>query len=139
MQHDCVVVGASFAGLACATALAKAGARVAVLERKDDPGIKLHTTGILVRDVIDQVPLLDELPAELVRRVNGVRLYAPNMSTIDLAAPGYFFLATDTPRLMRWLAGRAAQAGATLRWGEGFSHAIRGVGGFEQRMARTQR
>ena len=101
MQQDCVVVGASFAGLACATALAKAGARVTVLERKDDPGIKLHTTGILVRDVIEQIPLLDELPDELVRRVNGVRLYAPNMSAIDLAAPGYFFLATDTPRLMR--------------------------------------
>jgi len=139
MQQDCVVVGASFAGLACATALAQAGAQVTVLERKDDPGIKLHTTGILVRDVIDQVPLLDELPSELVRRVNGVRLYAPNMSTIDLAAPGYFFLSTDTPRLMRWLAGRAEEAGARLRWGEGFSHAVRGVGGFElgARIGRT--
>ncbi len=131
MQHDCVVVRASFAGLACATALAKAGARVTVLERKNDPGIKLHTTGILVRDVIDQVPLLEELPSELVRRVNGVRLYAPNMSVIDLAAPGYFFLSTDTPRLMRWLAGRAEEAGAMLRWGQGFSYAVRGVGGFE--------
>jgi 2-polyprenyl-6-methoxyphenol hydroxylase-like FAD-dependent oxidoreductase len=51
MPQDCVVVGASFAGLACATALADAGARVTVLERKHDPGAKLHTTGILVRDV----------------------------------------------------------------------------------------
>ena len=131
MQHDCVVVGASFAGLACATALAGAGARVTVLERKQDPGIKLHTTGILVRDVVEQIPLLDTLPAELVRRVNGVRLYAPNMSMIDLAAPGYFFLSTDTPRLMRWLAGRAEEAGAKLRWGKGFSQALRGVGGFD--------
>lgn len=123
MQQDCVVVGASFAGLACATALAGSGARVTVLERKHDPGGKLHTTGILVRDVIEQVPLLDGLPGGLVRRINGMRLYAPNMSCVDLAAPGYFFLATDTPGLMRWLAARAAAAGVTLRLGVGFTRA----------------
>ena len=38
MQADCVVVGASFAGLACATAMARAGIRVTVLERKADAG-----------------------------------------------------------------------------------------------------
>jgi hemoglobin len=43
-QSDCIVVGASFAGLACASALARAGMRVTVLERKSDPGEKLHTT-----------------------------------------------------------------------------------------------
>lgn len=31
-------------------------------------------------------------------------------------APGYFFLATDTPPLLRWLAGRAVAAGAQLRF-----------------------
>ena len=139
MQQDCVVVGASFAGLACATALAGAGARVTVLERKHDPGVKLHTTGILVRDLVEQLPLLDGLPPEMVRRVNGVRLYAPNMSSVDLAAPGYYFLATDTPRLMRWLAGRAEQAGARLCWDEGFAGAAYAPGGFDlgERLGRT--
>ncbi len=131
MPQDCVVVGASFAGLACATALAGAGARVTVLERKNDPGAKLHTTGILVRDVVEEVALLDGLPSELVRRVNGVRLYAPNMSSVDLAAPGYYFLSTDTPRMMRWLAERAQEAGADLRLGQGFSGAVYGRGGFD--------
>src|SRR4030095_15685927 len=51
-QSDTVVVGASFAGLACATALARAGMRVIVLERKADVGEKLHTTGIIVQDEI---------------------------------------------------------------------------------------
>ena len=50
---DCAVVGASFAGLACATALARAGMRVTVLEKKTDPGEKLHTTGIIVKEAID--------------------------------------------------------------------------------------
>lgn len=88
-SSDCFGVGASFAGLACATALARLGLRVLVLERKTDPGEKLHITGIIVKDAIDPAPLLDGLPPDLVRRINGVRLYAPNLKRVDLAAPGY--------------------------------------------------
>lgn len=128
---DCVVVGASFAGLACATSLASRGLRVNVLERKGDPGEKLHTTGILVKDAIDGVALLDRLPAELVRRIDGVRLYAPNMSSVDLAAPGYYFLATDTPQLMRWLAARAEGAGAKIACNTSFREARRTRSGFD--------
>lgn len=128
---DCAVVGASFAGLACATALAGAGMRVTVLEKKSDPGEKLHTTGIIVKDAIDQVALLDGLPADLVRRINGVRLYAPNLQWVDLAAPGYYFLATDTPQVMRWLAGRAEEAGARIAYGTPFSNAVRTQSGFD--------
>jgi digeranylgeranylglycerophospholipid reductase len=130
-QSDCTIVGASFAGLACAVALAQQGLRVVIAERKTDPGEKLHTTGILVKDVIDEVPLLDGLPASLVRRVERVRLYAPNLRHVDLDAPGYYFLTTDTPGLMRWLAGRAVQAGAELRCGVGFRAAQAVAGGFE--------
>ncbi|HWX56767.1 MAG TPA: NAD(P)/FAD-dependent oxidoreductase [Verrucomicrobiae bacterium] len=125
------MAGASFAGLACATALARSGARVTVLERKADPGEKLHTTGIIVKDAIDQVALLDGLPARLVRRINGVRLYAPNLKHVDLAAPGYYFLATDTPELMRWLAARAEDAGARIVYRSSFAQATRTRSGFD--------
>ncbi len=128
---DCVVVGASFAGLACATALARAGMRVTVLEKKANAGEKLHTTGILVKDAIDQIALLDGMPAALVRRIDGVRLYAPNMTHVDLSAPGYYFLATDTPALMRWLAGRAEEAGARIAYRTAFTGAGRIPGGFD--------
>ena len=124
-------MGASFAGLACATALARAGMRVTVLEKKADPGEKLHTTGIIVKDAIDQITLLDGLPAELVRRINGVRLYAPNLRHVDLAAPGYYFLATDTPNVMRWLAGRAEHAGARIAYRKSFAQAERMQSGFD--------
>ncbi len=130
-QTDCVIVGASFAGLACATSLARAGLRVRVLEKKADAGEKLHTTGILVKDAIDQIALLDGLPGELVRRIDGVRLYAPNMTHVDLAAPGYYFLATDTPALMRWLAGRAEEAGARIEYRTAFTGAQRVQSGFD--------
>jgi flavin-dependent dehydrogenase len=138
-QSDCVVVGASFAGLACATALARAGLRVIVLERKADVGEKLHTTGIIVKDAIDQIALLDSLPASIVRRIEGVRLYAPNLRHVDLAAPGYYFLATDTPLLMRWLAEHAVQAGAIIARQTSFVAAQRTQSGFDLGDAGTTR
>lgn len=128
---DCIVVGASFAGLASAHALARAGLRVTVIEKKSDPGSKLHTTGIIVKDAIDQIALLDTLPASMVRRIPGVRLYAPNLHCVDLEAPGYYFLATDTPGVLRWLASQAERAGATIACDTAFSGARRLQSGFE--------
>jgi flavin-dependent dehydrogenase len=125
-----VIVGASFAGLASAYALARAGLAVTVLEKKHDVGAKLHTTGIIVKDAVDQVALLDSLPAALVRRIPDVRLYAPNLSHVDLAAPGYYFLATDTPGVMRWLAAQAEGAGARVAVGQTFKDAERVQSGF---------
>lgn len=130
-DHDAVVVGASFAGLACAAALAERGARVVVLDRKPAAGARLHTTGLLVRDALDEVPLLDGLPPALVRRIDHVRLYAPNLRHLDLSAPGYYFLATDTSGLMCWLARRAAASGARLRWGYAFRGAEPAGAGFD--------
>lgn len=127
---DCVVVGASFAGLASALALARAGLRVTVLEKKTDPGAKLHTTGIIVKDAVDQIALLDTLPTSLVRRISGVRLYAPNLHHVDLEAPGYYFLATNTPGVMRWLASEAERAGCAIAYGTVFTGARRLQSGF---------
>ena len=60
-QWDVIVVGASFAGAACALAAREYGLRVCVLERKRDPGIKLHTTGIIVREAAEHLPAIDHL------------------------------------------------------------------------------
>jgi digeranylgeranylglycerophospholipid reductase len=136
-SNDCTVVGASFSGLACATALARAGQRVTVIERRPDVGVHLRTTGIIVKDAIDQIPLLEDLPRPLVRRIETVRLYAPNLSWIDLSVPGYYFLATNTPELMRWLAAQAEQAGARIACGTTFTTAERTHEGFDLGAAGT--
>lgn len=113
LQHyDLIIVGASFAGLACARTAAMRGLKVLVLERKSEPGERVSTTGILVKEAADET----DIPSELTRRVRGVRLYAPNGSHTDHWAPGYYFLATDTPGLLRWMAQEAARAGATLQF-----------------------
>lgn len=111
---DLAVVGASFAGAACALAAAQYGLRVCVIERKRDPGIKLHTTGIIVKEAAEQT-WLNRMPDALYRRVERVRLYSPNLRSLPLQAPGYYFLTTDTPNLMRWLADELRAQGVELR------------------------
>lgn len=119
-NFDVVIVGASFAGLVAARTAAMRGLSVAVVERKADPGAQPHTTGILVKEAVDAL----DIPAELTHRVRGVRLYSPAMCHIDLDASGYYFLATDTPGLLRWLAVQARLAGAYLYFGHRFSSAV---------------
>lgn len=124
---DICIVGASFAGAACALAAAQAGLRVCVLERKTDPGARLHTTGIIVREAAEQT-WLGRAPATLLQRVGRVRLYAPGMRSLVLAAPGYYFLTTDTPGLMRWLVQELLDHGVDVRLGQRFEHARRSAG-----------
>lgn len=123
-RYDAIVVGAGFAGLACARELAIHGLRVCVIDRKRDLGERMHTTGILVQEACD-APLLAGLPCPLVRAVPSVRLYAPNLRSVRLGADGYRFYTTDTPALMRWLGEHAEACGAELRRGQPFRDATR--------------
>ena len=119
---DVIVVGASFAGLACARSAAQRGLRVHVLESKPSVEARPSTTGILVREAAEilDLPVHQLGRKPLVRTIEGVRLYAPNLESIDLRAPDYYFQATDLPRLMRWMAERTASAGAQIRFSSTF-------------------
>ncbi len=119
-RYDIVIVGGSFAGLACARTAALKGLKVAVVDSKPEPGARVRTTGIVVKEASDDF----DLPARLMRKVRGVRLYAPNGRSLDLSAPGYFFQATDTAGVLRWMAGEAERAGATLLYGRKYDSAI---------------
>ncbi len=111
-QYDLIVVGAGFAGLACAKSAAKKNLNTLILERKYDIGKNIHTTGILVKEVAEEW----DVPDRLVRRINGVRLYSPSLDWLDLHSPDYYFLATDTPGLMRWHAKQATNAGVKINF-----------------------
>jgi flavin-dependent dehydrogenase len=126
-KFDLVIVGGSFAGLACARTAALKGMKVAVVDSKPEPGARVRTTGIVVKEASDDF----DLPASLMRKVRGVRLYSPDNRAVDLHAPGYFFHATDTAGIMRWMAGEAERASASLMYGRKFETAVeyeRGVG-----------
>lgn len=125
MHFDVVIVGASFAGLAAAKTAASRGLSVAVLESKREPGARVHTSGILVREAIEEI----DIPHRLTRRVPGVRLYTPGLRSIDLFSPGYAFFTTATAELLRWMAAEAREAGATILGGTRFTGATRETGG----------
>ena len=125
--YDVGIIGAGFAGLACARAAARRGLRVLVIDRKSEAGQRMHTTGLLVKEAAERW----EIPAALTHRVRGIRLYSPALATLDLAASGYYFLATDTPALMRWFAREARRAGAHLRFARPYQGARRLAEGFE--------
>jgi digeranylgeranylglycerophospholipid reductase len=118
---DLLIVGASFAGCACAIRAAQLGLRVRIIDKKLDAGDKLHTTGIIVRDAIDNNPFLQNIPSDLTRRIESIRLFSPSLKEVVLQSPGYYFLATDTPNLMRWLVKQTVAAGVDVRLGQLFS------------------
>jgi digeranylgeranylglycerophospholipid reductase len=120
-RYDLVIIGAGFAGLVCARVAAERGLKAAVLDKKPEPGVQLHTTGIMVKEAADEL----HIPTQFTRKVRGVRLYAPGMKQVDLDSPGYYFLATDTGGVLRWLAEEAAAAGAGLIFGQPFEGARR--------------
>lgn len=115
-NYDIAVIGAGFAGLACARRAAQRGLSVVVLERKTEPGERIHTTGILVREAWEEWAA----PSALVRRINRVRVYTPSHRFVELNGDRYFFMATDTARLMRYLVEETRRSGAEVRFGESF-------------------
>ncbi len=110
---DLAIVGAGFAGLACARRAAARGLSVVVLDRQPAPGARIHTTGILVREAWEEWAA----PTTAVRRIRKVRLYAPSRRFIEIEHARYFFLATDTAALMHHLTAETRRAGAEIRFG----------------------
>ena len=118
---DLVIIGASFAGLICARTAALRGLKTVVIEAKPEPGARIHTTGILVKEAVDEV----DTPPQFSRAIHGVRLYAPSLRHIDLSARDYYFCTTDTAGLIRWLAEDARRAGAEILCGRKLEQAER--------------
>lgn len=120
-DYDLAIIGASFAGLVAARSAALRGLNVIIIEAKSDPGARIHTTGIVVREAAETV----DIPHFVTKRIRGIRLYAPSFKHMDLFAPGYAFLTTDMAALMRWLADEATRAGAKLLCNTRFTSARR--------------
>ena len=70
IDYDLIIIGASFAGLIAARTAAHRGLSVAVLDTKSEPGARVRTTGILVKEAFDEC----DIPAALTKRISGVRL-----------------------------------------------------------------
>lgn len=114
-----VIAGAGFAGLACACAATAGGLKVLVIERKKGPGQGMHTTGILVKEVLEKY----DFPPELLHKITEVRLYSPNRKYIEIGTHNSFFSATDTPGVMKYLSELSKKCGVEIRYGTAFKTA----------------
>ncbi len=105
---DVVVVGAGLAGLWCSRLVAEAGLRVALLDRKEDPGDRVHTTGIFVRKSLEDFDLPESCLGPPIRRVV---LYSPAGRALRLRSPHVEFRVGRMAGLYRRLLDDARAAG----------------------------
>lgn len=107
---DVMVIGAGLAGLYCARDLARQGLRVAIADRKDDPGDKVQTTGIFVRKSFVETDLPQAFLGNPLRRV---RLHGPRGAELALESDRDEFRIGQMPGLYRHLLRQALDAGAS--------------------------
>jgi geranylgeranyl reductase family protein len=80
---DVVIIGAGLAGLQCAKLLSQRGAKILLVDRKNDLKKGIHTTGIFVRKTFEDF----EFPPEtLGKAVSHVTLYSPKLKALNLAS-----------------------------------------------------
>src|SRR6201995_2223142 len=121
-DFDVVVVGAGPAGSAAALVLARAGRRVALLERGPYPGSKNMYGGVVYGRVLDDlIPgWYDEAPMQrrVTRRktmiVTGTQALPVDYPTTAWGEAPYNGATTYRADFDSWLAGKAEAAGAVL-------------------------
>lgn len=78
---DVVIIGSGLAGLQCAKLLSQRGAKILLVDRKNDLKKGIHTTGIFVRKTFEDF----EFPPEtLGKAVCNVTLYSPKLRSMNL-------------------------------------------------------
>lgn len=112
MQHyDVIVVGAGPAGATAATAAARYGARVLLLEEHTHIGRPIQCTGLLSLRGWRLARVPDSI---IVREIRGVRVHSPDGSVYELGGDRVRAYVIDRDRFDQSLVERAVKLGVTL-------------------------
>lgn len=109
-NYDVLIVGGGPAGLAAAEAVAQQGVRVLVLERQNEIGYPVHTSG---GSWISDMKALG-IPKHLYHPIPKVIFVSPQRE-VPLSYNPAVACVLDVRGVYQYLAGRAVQAGAALR------------------------
>src|SRR5258707_4470744 len=124
MQHfDAIVAGAGPAGSSAALAMARAGLRVALIERGEYPGAKnvsgaaLYAPNLLA-DLLpeygEEAPVERYLTRRVVTLLGQEAAVSLDFRTNHFSKPPYNGFTVLRPKFDRWLANKAEEAGALL-------------------------
>jgi digeranylgeranylglycerophospholipid reductase len=121
-RHDVVIIGAGPAGSCCAQKLAQAGLSVMVYDRRQELGVPVRCgegISFATEQLIGKIP-----PRAIAQRIKGARLIAPDGSSIDIEYGENAGYVLERKIFDKWLAERAAAAGAKLQTGTLISELI---------------
>lgn len=125
-DFDVVVVGAGFAGSTFARVAAQQGACGLLLENSSDVGQVVHSTGVLIAEVLE----LTHIPQSiLLDPVHTFHIYPPDRRRIALNGPGFRYWMSNPAGLLRGLAEAATAAGSELQTDARFTQAQSNSGG----------
>jgi electron transfer flavoprotein-quinone oxidoreductase len=122
-QFDAIVVGAGPAGSSAALAMARAGLRVALIERGEYPGAKnvsgaaLYAPNLLadlLPDYWEEAPVERYVTRRTVTLLGQEAAVSLDFRTNRFNQPPYNGFTILRPKFDRWLAGKAEEAGALL-------------------------
>jgi digeranylgeranylglycerophospholipid reductase len=114
MEYDVIVVGAGPAGAEAARAAARGGLRTLLAEEHSTVGVPSHCTGKLSHHAFTEF----EIPPHLaVNAVSAAVFHSPGGVSVRVRRDTVDSYVVDRVAFDRWLAGRAAAAGAEVMTG----------------------
>ncbi|MEM4662974.1 MAG: NAD(P)/FAD-dependent oxidoreductase [Candidatus Diapherotrites archaeon] len=112
--YDVIVVGGSVAGLRASEQLAKKGLSVLCLDRKQEVGVPKQCGEGLSLGHLKKLKIKPDR-CWAVKKIRGAVLYAPNGKSVEIDFHKTMGYVLERKQFEKYLAKRAAKAGATIR------------------------